>query len=77
MPPGDGIGLTVNTVTPGFIAVGMLATIPSTCWTGSAARPRWPTGQPEEIARMACFPAPDNPACITGQIWAVNDGPNM
>ena len=28
MPPGDGIGLTVNAVTPGFIATDMLATIP-------------------------------------------------
>ena len=27
-PPGDGIGLTVNAVTPGFIATDMLATIP-------------------------------------------------
>ena len=27
-PPGDGMGLTVNAVTPGFIATDMLATIP-------------------------------------------------
>ena len=27
-PPGDGIGVTVNAVTPGFIATDMLATIP-------------------------------------------------
>ena len=28
LPPGDGIGLTVNAVTPGFIATDMLATMP-------------------------------------------------
>ena len=39
-PVGDGIGVTVNAVTPGYIATDMMATIPIRCWTGSGDRSR-------------------------------------
>jgi NAD(P)-dependent dehydrogenase (short-subunit alcohol dehydrogenase family) len=77
-PPGDGIGLTVNAVTPGYIATDMLATIPDKVLDrlrGQILVGR--LGRPEEIARVVCFLAADESAYITGQIWAVNGGLDM
>jgi NAD(P)-dependent dehydrogenase (short-subunit alcohol dehydrogenase family) len=76
--PGDGIGLTVNAVTPGFIATDMLATIPEKVLENIKAQiPLGRLGQPEEIARAVCFLAADESAYITGQIWAINGGLDM
>src|SRR5215510_3609132 len=77
-PVGDGIGLTVNTVTPGFIDTGMLATVPDKVL--DRLRTQIPVGRlgaPEEIARVVCFLAADASSYITGQIWAVNGGLDM
>jgi acetoacetyl-CoA reductase/3-oxoacyl-[acyl-carrier protein] reductase len=77
-PAGDGIGLTVNTVTPGFIDTGMLATVPDKVL--DRLRTQIPVGRlgaPEEIARVVCFLAADASSYITGQIWAVNGGLDM
>jgi len=77
-PPGDGIGLTVNAVTPGYIATDMLATIPDKVLErlrGQILVGR--LGQPEEIARVVAFLAAEESAYITGQIWAVNGGIDM
>jgi len=77
-PPGDGIGLTVNAVTPGFIATDMLATIPEKVLARIKEQiPLGRLGQPEEIARAVCFLAADESAYITGQIWAINGGLDM
>ena len=77
-PVGDNIGLTVNAVTPGFIATGMLATIPDKVLDKIRAQiPVGRLGEPEEIARVVCFLAADASAYITGQIWAVNGGLDM
>jgi acetoacetyl-CoA reductase/3-oxoacyl-[acyl-carrier protein] reductase len=77
-PVGDGIGLTVNAVTPGFIATDMLATIPDKVLERIRGQiPVGRLGQPEEIARVVCFLAADESAYITGQIWAVNGGLDM
>jgi NAD(P)-dependent dehydrogenase (short-subunit alcohol dehydrogenase family) len=77
-PVGDGIGLTVNAVTPGFIATGMLSTIPDKVLDRIRAQiPVGRLGAPEEIARVVCFLAADKSAYITGQIWAVNGGLDM
>ncbi|HEV2452490.1 MAG TPA: 3-oxoacyl-ACP reductase FabG [Streptosporangiaceae bacterium] len=77
-PAGDGIGLTVNAITPGFIATDMLATIPDKVLDRIRAQiPVGRLGAPEEIARVACFLAADASAYITGQIWAVNGGLDM
>jgi acetoacetyl-CoA reductase/3-oxoacyl-[acyl-carrier protein] reductase len=76
--PGDGIGLTVNAITPGFIATDMLATIPDKVLASIKEQiPLGRLGQPEEIARVACFIAADESAYITGQIWAINGGLDM
>ena len=76
--PGDGVGLTVNAVTPGFIATDMLATIPEKVLGRIKEQIQvGRLGQPEEIARAVCFIAADESAYITGQIWAVNGGRDM
>ena len=77
-PPGDGIGLTVNAVTPGFIATDMLATIPDKVLDKIRSQiPVGRLGRPEEIARVIGFLAADDSSYITGQIWAVNGGMDM
>jgi acetoacetyl-CoA reductase/3-oxoacyl-[acyl-carrier protein] reductase len=77
-PVGDGIGLTVNAVTPGYIATDMMATIPDKALDRIRAQiPVGRLGAPEEIARVVCFLAADASAYITGQIWAVNGGLDM
>jgi NAD(P)-dependent dehydrogenase (short-subunit alcohol dehydrogenase family) len=77
-PPGDGIGLTVNAVTPGFIATDMLATIPDKVLDKIRGQiPVGRLGRPEEIARVIGFLAADDSAYITGQTWAVNGGLDM
>jgi len=77
-PPGDGVGITVNAVTPGFIATDMLATIPGKMLDRIRAQiPVGRLGRPEEIARVVAFLSHDDSAYITGQIWAVNGGLDM
>jgi NAD(P)-dependent dehydrogenase (short-subunit alcohol dehydrogenase family) len=77
-PAGDGIGLTVNAVTPGYIDTGMLATVPDKVLDRLRSQiPVGRLGAPEEIARVVCFLAADASAYVTGQIWAVNGGLDM
>src|SRR5215831_12955138 len=71
-------GLTVNAVTPGYIATDMLATIPDKVMERLRGQiPVGRLGQPEEIARVVAFLAADESSYITGQIWAVNGGLDM
>jgi acetoacetyl-CoA reductase/3-oxoacyl-[acyl-carrier protein] reductase len=77
-PVGDGIGLTVNAVTPGFIATDMLASMPEKALDRVRGQiPLGRLGRPEEIARVVGFLAADQSAYITGQVWAVNGGLDM
>jgi acetoacetyl-CoA reductase/3-oxoacyl-[acyl-carrier protein] reductase len=77
-PAGDGPGLTVNCVTPGYIATDMLATIPDKVMERIRGQiPVGRLGKPEEIARVVAFLAADASSYITGQIWAVNGGLDM
>jgi len=77
-PVSDGIGLTVNAVTPGYIATDMLGTIPDKVLDRIRSQiPVGRLGNPGEIARVVCFLAADESAYITGQIWAVNGGLDM
>ena len=71
----DGIGVTVNTVTPGFIATDMLEPVPEKVIDGIKAKiPVGRLGRPEEIARVVHFLVADQSSFITGQVWAVNGG---
>ena len=77
-PAGDGPGLTVNGVTPGYVATDMLATIPEKMMDSFRQKiPVGRIGRPEEIARVVAFLADDDSSYITGQIWAVNGGLDM
>ena len=77
-PAGDGPGLTVNGVTPGYVATDMLATIPDKVMERIRGQiPVGRLGKPEEIARVVAFLAADESSYITGQIWAVNGGLDM
>jgi NAD(P)-dependent dehydrogenase (short-subunit alcohol dehydrogenase family) len=74
----DGIGITVNAVTPGYIATEMLDTVPTKVLDGLRAKiPLGRLGQPEEIGRVVHFLAADASSYITGQVWAVNGGLDM
>ena len=74
----NGVGITVNTVTPGFVATEMLENIPEKVL--DKIKSTIPVGrlcQPEEIARVVHFLAADASAYITGQVWGVNGGLDM
>jgi acetoacetyl-CoA reductase/3-oxoacyl-[acyl-carrier protein] reductase len=74
----DGVGITVNTVTPGFVATEMVESIPEKVL--DRIRSQIPVGRlchPEEIARVVHFLAADASAYITGQVWGVNGGLDM
>jgi NAD(P)-dependent dehydrogenase (short-subunit alcohol dehydrogenase family) len=74
----DGLGVTVNTVTPGFIATEMVAAIPEKVIDKLTAQiPMRRLGRPEEVARVVHFLAADASSYITGQVWGVNGGLDM
>src|SRR5499427_8403326 len=76
--PGEGVGLTVNAVTPGYVATDMVAAVPEKAL--ERIKEQIPVGrlaEPGEIARAVCFLAADESSYITGQIWAINGGLDM
>ena len=76
---GDGsIGVTINTVTPGFVATEMLDALPDKVLEKIKAQiPMGRLAQPEEVARVVHFLAADAAGYITGQVWGVNGGLDM
>jgi NAD(P)-dependent dehydrogenase (short-subunit alcohol dehydrogenase family) len=73
-----GIGVTVNTVAPGFIATEMLEHVPEKVLEGIKEKiPVGRLGRPDEIARAVHFLAADQSAFITGAILSVNGGMDM
>jgi 3-oxoacyl-[acyl-carrier protein] reductase len=74
----DGLGITVNTVAPGFIETEMLDSVPPKVLDRiRSAIPFDRLGRPEEVARVVRFLVADASAYITGQVWAVNGGQEM
>lgn len=72
------IGVTINTVTPGFVATEMLESIPDKVLDRiKGTIPMGRLAQPDEIARVVHFLAADGSGYITGQIWGVNGGLDM
>ena len=74
----NGVGITVNTVTPGYVATEMLENVPEKVL--DKIKSTIPVGRlchPEEIARVVHFLAADASAYITGQVWGVNGGLDM
>jgi NAD(P)-dependent dehydrogenase (short-subunit alcohol dehydrogenase family) len=74
----DSIGVTINTVAPGFIATEMLDSVPEKVLDQIKAKiPVGRLGKPDEIARVVHFLAADQSSFITGAVWAVNGGMDM
>ena len=74
----DSVGITVNTVAPGFIATEMLEHVPEKVLDRIKAEiPVGRLGRPDEIARVVHFLASPYSAFITGQVWNVNGGQEM
>ena len=74
----DSIGVTVNTVTPGYVATEMLESIPEKVLARiKGTIPMGRLARPEEIARVVHFLAADASGYITGQVWGVNGGMDM
>jgi NAD(P)-dependent dehydrogenase (short-subunit alcohol dehydrogenase family) len=74
----DSIGITVNTVTPGYTYTEMVAAVPEKVLDRiKGGIPLRRFGRPEEVARIVRFLAADESSYITGQIWGVNGGMDM
>jgi len=68
-------GITVNSVTPGFIRTDMTAVIPADVMEKIVARiPVGRLGEPGEVARVVEFLADPESGYITGQVYPVNGG---
>lgn len=72
-------GVTVNTVSPGYIATSMVKAIPKEV-LDSKILPQIPAGrlgEPEEVASLVAYLASDAAAFITGANIAINGGQHM
>ncbi|MBA2445083.1 MAG: 3-oxoacyl-ACP reductase [Nocardioidaceae bacterium] len=68
-------GITVNSVTPGYIATEMVAAVPAEAMEKVVAKiPLGRLGEADEVARVVEFLADPDSAYITGQVYAVNGG---
>jgi acetoacetyl-CoA reductase len=68
-------GITVNTVTPGYISTDMTAGVPGNVMEKLIARiPVGRLGEPNEVARVVEFLADPESGYITGQVYPVNGG---
>jgi acetoacetyl-CoA reductase len=68
-------GITVNTVTPGYITTDMTAAVPPNVMEKLVERiPVGRLGEPDEVARVVEFLADPQSGYITGQVYPVNGG---
>jgi acetoacetyl-CoA reductase len=71
-------GITVNTISPGYIGTDMVMAIKEDIRNQIIAGiPVGRLGKPEEIARLVCYLASDDAAFITGANIAINGGQHM
>jgi acetoacetyl-CoA reductase/3-oxoacyl-[acyl-carrier protein] reductase len=74
----DNIGVTVNAITPGFVATEMVESVPEKILDRiTDSIPMGRLAQPWEVARVVHFLAADASSYITGQVWGVNGGLDM
>jgi len=68
-------GITVNSVTPGYISTDMTAGVPGNVMDKLIARiPVGRLGEPNEVARVVEFLADPESGYVTGQVYPVNGG---
>jgi acetoacetyl-CoA reductase len=68
-------GITVNTVTPGYISTDMTTAVPPNVMDKIVARiPVGRLGEPNEVARVVEFLADPESGYITGTVYPVNGG---
>jgi acetoacetyl-CoA reductase len=71
-------GVTVNTVSPGYVATPMVMSVPEEIRKGIIAQiPVGRLAEPEEIARMVAFLAAEESSYITGADFSINGGLHM
>ena len=71
-------GVTVNTVSPGYLATTMVTVVPEdTLARIVAGIPVGRLGQPDEIAALVAFIASDAAAFMTGSNISMNGGQHM
>ncbi len=74
----DSIGVTVNTVTPGYVNTEMAEAVPAKVMEKIKGKiPMARLADPDEIARVVHFLVADKSSYITGQVWGVNGGMDM
>ncbi|NNG19157.1 3-oxoacyl-ACP reductase FabG [Naumannella sp. ID2617S] len=74
----NSIGVTVNTVTPGYVNTEMVEAVPDKVLDKIKGNiPMARLADPDEIARVVGFLCADKSAYITGQVWGVNGGMDM
>jgi acetoacetyl-CoA reductase len=72
-------GITVNTISPGYIGTKMVMAIPQDVLDGKII-PQIPTGRlgkPEEVAGLVAYLASDEAAFVTGANISINGGQHM
>ena len=68
-------GITVNCVTPGFVATEMVAAMPPEALERVVAQiPVGRLAQPDEIARVVEFLADPDSSYVTGEVYGINGG---
>jgi NAD(P)-dependent dehydrogenase (short-subunit alcohol dehydrogenase family) len=74
----ESIGITVNTVSPGYTHTEMIDSVPEKIIDRIKSQiPVGRLGRPDEIARVVHFLASDYSGFITDQTWDVNGGQEM
>ena len=72
------LGITVNTVSPGYVATDMVMAVPEEVRAKIVAEiPTGRLGKPEEIAFAVAFLVDEQASCITGSNLDINGGQHM